>query len=173
MKKLLLLLSLLLPNAHADLVATDPGVRLSITPLIGTEGGNLGAGFDIGFGIRHVALGLRYASGAEYCMMCDREPEYEKQMSVLAGVRQEFEIGVISLRSGIAQVERDTRDGSLPRIYERDGVRHFNGLGVPFQLDLTLSGRYVGLSVSLTALADSDGGSGGLMLGLPIGYLRR
>ncbi len=191
MKNLLLLLTLLflLTRVHAEtdsfspsdprtrpaaaaVSSSDPGVRLSITPLLGMVGGWPGAGIDFGMGVGHLALGIRHAGGTELCFMCDHESQSESQTSLLVGLRQEFEAGVISLRSGIANVDRNTLDARIEGEYG-PGVRNYNGFAVPLQLDLILGGRYLGFCLSATFLADGDGGSGGFMIGLPFGMLRQ
>jgi hypothetical protein len=175
MRKPLLSLSLLFLLApslsRAAEVPADPGLRFSITPLIGLVGGWPGAGLDVGAGMGHGAFGFRYASGSELCFMCDRRSETETQTAVLAGLREEFSPGVIAFRSGFAVIERDTKDADFGNEIG-PGIRNHTGYGVPFQLDLALTGKYVGICLSATVMADGDGGSAGLMLGLPVGLLR-
>lgn len=167
-----LLVLLAMPKARAEAESASEKLRFSITPLIGVVGGWVGAGIEFGAGYGHAAFGIRHAAGAELCIMCDHAPRSETQTIVLAGVREEFSTGVMTFRSGIAAIERDRKDSRVPDDYE-PGIRHFAGYGVPFQLDLFLTGKYLGIGLSATVVADRDGGSGGIMLGIPIGLLRR
>jgi hypothetical protein len=174
MKKLIvvsaLLLQILAPTQGA--AEPDPKIRLAVTPMMGMAGGLPGLGIDLGMGYGMAAWGIHYANGSEICLlMCDGEPEAETQTSFLAGVREEFTYGFISLKSGIAMVERQTRNTDIITDYGY-GIRNYEGFGVPFQFDMSLSGRFIGLSLSVTVMADSDGGSGSIMAGIPVGLLR-
>ena len=173
MKKRIVLpaLLLLLTGAHAGLPPGDPGIRLAVTPMLGLVGGFPGAGIDMGMGYGRLAWGFRYAEGTEFCIMCDRDPERERQIGFLAGVREEFAYGSIAFKSGIAMLDRDILDHSIESQYG-PGVRNAEGIGIPFQLDLILGGRFIGLSRSATVMADHEGGSGGIMAGGPFGLLR-
>jgi hypothetical protein len=176
LKKPFLLLSLLallaMPKARAEATSVDSSLRFSVTPLIGLVGGWPGLGIDLSLGYGLGAFGFSLTGGSEMCFMCDRASESESQTRVLLGARKEFSAGVITFRSGIAAIERDTKDSRVSTEYG-PGIRHFAGYGVPFQLDLALTGKYVGIGLSATVMADGDGGSAGLMLGIPIGLLRR
>jgi hypothetical protein len=157
----------------------DPAVRLSFIPLLGSVGGMPGVGGEFGMGYKVLAWGIRASGGSEFCVFCG-DPEKESQISFLFGVRSEFEIGVISLKSGLTRIERTKRgeqieDGggmgffSTPE-YE---MRNYEGLGVPLQFDLILGGRFVGVDFSMTFLQDGEGGSTSILIGIPFGYLRR
>ena len=164
-----LLLQFLVPTQGT--AAPDPKIRLAVTPMLGLVGGLPGVGFDVGMGYGMGAWGIHYAQGTEFCIMCDRDPEREIQTSFLAGLREEFAYGSVSLKSGITTLERDSKDNSVESQYG-PGVRKYQGYGVPFRLDLMLSGRFIGLSLSATVLTDADGGSGSILAGIPIGLLR-
>lgn len=175
MKKLLVV-SALLVLSLAPLrgeAADDPKVRLALTPMLGLVGGMMpGAGIDMSMGYGMAAWGIRLAHGEEFCLMCDSgDPGSETQIGFLAGVREELAYGSISLKSGIVLLDRDTPDISANKYYET-GIRNYKGVGLPFQLDLMLSARYIGLSFSATVIADGDGGSASLMAGIPVGLLR-
>lgn len=157
----------------------DPAVRLIFMPLIGTVGGMPGMGGEFGMGYKAVAWGVRASGGTEFCIFCG-DPEKESQISFLLGVRHEFEIGVLSLKSGMTKLERTTRGD---RIESGGGMGiwstteyemlDYEGLGVPIQFDLILGGRFVGVGFSLSFLQDGLGGSSSVLIGIPFGYLRR
>lgn len=159
---LLLLLSAPSPSA----AGADPKLRLALTPMLGITG-RLGVGADVGMVHGRAAWGLHSAYVSEVCVMCDRDPETEGQVGLMAGVREEFGYGSVSFRSGIAMIARDTKDYDFTH-----GVRTYKGLGVPIQLDMMVGGRFIGLSISVMVLVDGDGGSSGLMAGIPFGLLR-
>lgn len=166
-----LLLLLLAPTRGA--AASDPKIRLAVTPMLGLVGGVPGVGVELGLGYGKAAGGIRYADGTQFCLMCyDEVPASETQIAFLAGVREEMTHGSISLKSGVVLVDRDTPDDSPDTGYGPAGFRNYKGFGIPFQLDLMLSGRFIGLSLSATVVADGDGGSAGLMAGIPFGLLR-
>lgn len=175
MKKLIVASALmLLSGAHAGLLPagwTDPGIRVALTPMLGLVGGFPGGGIDVGMGYHRAAWGIRYAEGTQFCLMCDRDPERERQLGFLAGVREEFSYGSISFKSGVVLLDRDILDNSIESDYG-PGVRNEEEVGVPFQLDLILGGRLIGLSLTVTVIADAGGGSGGIMAGVPFGLLR-
>jgi hypothetical protein len=180
---LILVLMLLSPlsrsRAQTGPVPHDPGLRFTVMPLLGSVGGLPGIGVDIGMGAGHWAWGGRLSGGTELCFMCTGRRE-ETQISALIGARQEFPVGVIALKTGISKMTRASRGAQIPH-YD-DGYKEYHveyetvnyrSWGVPFQMELTLGGRYVGLCLTATAMADGDGGSGGIMLGIPLGLLRR
>ena len=171
-KTFLILCMLLLSQARAQdfLVPHDPGLRLTVMPLVGLVAMKPGIGFDLGMGYGHLAWGARIVGGAEACFICNRSPEEEVYSSFMAGARTEFSQGAIVFKSGIAKVHRATRD---PADVHGDGrLIDYDGYGIPFQLDIMWGGRVIGLCVSAMALADKDGGSGSLMVGIPIGLIR-
>jgi hypothetical protein len=173
MKKLIIAFALLfLTGAHAGPLSSDPGVRVAVTPMLGLVAGFPGVGIELGMGHGRLAWGLRYAEGTEFCMMCEGGSERERQIAFLAGGREELTYGSIAFRSGIVLLDRDVPDNSIESRY-MDGVRAEKGFGIPFQLDLILGGRFIGLSLSATVIADDGGGSAGIMAGIPFGLLRR
>ena len=156
--------------------AYQAGPRASLMPLVGFVGGKPGIGLDLGFGYGPMALGARISAGNSLCIMCPAA-EGETQASLLAGLRHEFPAGSVSLRSGISHVERTTTtryqvEPGMNSEYDYH-YRQFDGLGIPVQLDVLLGGRFVGGNLSMTAMLDRDGGSIGVMAGLPLGYLHR
>ena len=176
MKKLIVVFSLLFlfsaPSQAAADSDPDPKIRFAFTPMLGLVGGLPGMAAELGMGYGMAAGGIRYADGKQFCLMCyDEAPASENQIALLAGVREEMTHGSISLKSGVVLVDRDTPDGSPDTGYGSAGVRNYNGFGIPFPLDLMLSGRFIGLSLSATVVADGDGGSAGLMAGIPVGLL--
>ena len=163
--------SLSAPWIENERASRDNGFRLAIMPLIGNVGGHPGIGIDVGMALGHVAFGVRQAVGSDICVMCDRPDETEISTSLLIGGRHEFDIGALTLKTGVAFIKRTTEDYH----YSVDGeprAREFEGLGMPFQLDLTLGGRYAGICLSGTLIRDKDGGSGGFTVGVPFGRLR-
>jgi hypothetical protein len=175
--KRLFLLSLLVCFAEtrargALYEAIEEDGRISITPLAGFVGSWPGFGFDWNFGYKYAALGARVAGGSEMCVLCDRGLRGESQLSFLIGGRREFSTGFFMIRSGLAKVERKILDDSYPTGPDLD-THTWKGYGIPLQADIAWGGRFVGASLSLTILGDSEGGSGSVMLGLPFGRLRR
>ncbi|GEM_PF-2614886 len=157
-------------------------LRFALIPLVGGVHGLPGIGLDMGMGYRNLAWDIRMAAGSELCFIC-MDKESESQVSVLAGARQEFAMGVISIKTGVAKVWRTTKVELAPgekNVNPDDEfstgygyrLREFEGYSLPIQFDLLLGGRFIGLDFSLTVLTDRDGGSTGFMVGLPLGLLR-
>ena len=175
--KLLPIASALLLLAFAPVRGgIDPGIRLAVMPMAGLVGQlELGAGVDVSMGYGRAAWGIHYVNAKGFCVLCDPNgvgPETEIQFGLLAGLREELSFGSISLKSGITRLERDSKD--YGREYPQGPfLRRYRGFGVPFQLDLVLSGRCIGLALSATVLADADGGSASLLAGTPFGLLRK
>jgi hypothetical protein len=156
----------------------EPAVRLTFMPMLGSVGGMPGVGGEFGMGYKALAWGIRASGGSEFCIFCS-EPEKESQISFLLGVRDEFEIGVLSFKSGLTRIERTRRgqrieDGGETGFFSTTEyeMHTHEGLGVPLQFDLILGGRFVGVDFSMTYLHDGEGGSTSILIGIPFGYLR-
>lgn len=151
--------------------------RVALTPMVGMVHGVPGIGLELGVGLGPVVVGARATAGNDLPIM-DPSSDGESQLSLLAGMRHELGSAVVTVRSGISQVERHTsakkdpaETGSNAEWYI--GYSHFKGLGVPVTLDLLWGSRFVGGNLSMTAMFDRDGGSFGAMVGMPLGYLHR
>lgn len=176
MKNPLLILCCLFPClALANEDGSEVPVRMAFMPMMGGLNGQLGGGVDVAMGYGHLAAGVRHIGAEELCIMC-QDAEEESQTSFLLGVRQEFAVGVLSFKSGFTKVNRLTKEnfvsnGSMFSDPQYD-LKKYDGFGVPFQFDLVLGGRYLGLDLSFLTLVDGEGGSAGFLIGLPMGLLR-
>lgn len=183
MKTLLSSLALSLSLASAASAFTEPAglaalppervdrgyPRVALTPMVGFMHGVPGFGADLSMGLGPVAFGARASAANSLCIMCEAS-NGETQLSLLGGWRREFRSGSVALRSGISKVDRHTSKPSA-RYYGEYDFRDFDGWGVPVTVDALWGNRFVGGSVSATAMFDRDGGSFGMMVGLPLGYL--
>ncbi|MEO6096688.1 MAG: hypothetical protein ABIW76_13710 [Fibrobacteria bacterium] len=174
---LILFLSLL-PPAHAQTPSSrpDPGVRVAFMPMIGLIGGLGGWAADLGMGKGVAAWGVRIVkgSGMGYCSDCGHDPESEHQVAFLGGIRGEYSAGTLTLKTGLANVERKTWNGvmSPEGRYGFQNMIRYSGFGVPIQLDLALCGRNLGIGLSASAMLDKGGNSASLLIGVPMGILR-
>lgn len=169
--------------ARADVAPADSAfgflspLRAGATFMLGVSGGRPGEAVDAFIAYGPGFVGARGFSGAELFPLCSEQIcERESQLNLVAGPRKEFAWGAASLGAGLGYVDRTYRD-RIEREYapwERPEYarKRFRGWGVPVQGDVYLSGRFIGLHLSVTAMADRGGGAGAVMAGVPLGYLR-